>query len=60
MMRVAVSIIVDDFNRENTNMEVGRVDVFFLVPIPIRFDFGRNSLRESKAYTHFHDICLAT
>lgn len=45
MMRVAVSIIVDDFNRENTNMDVGRVDVFFLVPIPIRFDFGRNSLR---------------
>lgn len=59
MIRVAVSIIVDDFNRETTNMDVGRVDVFFLVPT-IRFDFGRNSLRESKAYTHFHDICLAT
>lgn len=32
MMRVAVSIIVDDFNRENTNMDVGRVDVFFNYP----------------------------
>lgn len=60
MMRVAVSTIVDDFNRENTNMDVGRVELVFLVPIPIRFDCGRNSLRESKAYTHFHDICLAT
>lgn len=29
MMRVAVSIIVDDFDRENTNMDVGRVDVYF-------------------------------
>lgn len=29
MIRVAVSIIVDDSNRETTNMDVGRVDVFF-------------------------------
>lgn len=46
MMRVAGSITVDDFNRENTYMDVGPVDVVFLVPIPIRFDFGQNSLRE--------------
>lgn len=43
-----------------TQIWTSDVWMFFLVPIPIRFDFGRNSLRESKAYTHFHDICLAT
>lgn len=33
MMRVVVSIIVDDFNCENINMDVGCVDVFFSINI---------------------------